>query len=744
MNAAYRIMGEAELMKRIKGFHLPALLFAIVSVFLLPAMAVGETSGEAEVGFAYVSKDSFKFGDFTGMKKEGFYFLGDIDLRYRDDQGKFWTLRGIDLGLDSRFLLFEAGKQGAYGVFLYYDQIPKLVTDSAKTPFDGAGGTVLTLPPGWVAGTTTAGMTNLAASLKDVDMDYERRKFGAGFSVIPLKDWELKVTFLREFKEGTKPVGAVIGNSGGNPRAVLIPEPIDYVTDQVEAVLERTWTNAQVQVGYYLSSFENKADSLAWQNPFAAITGWAAAAGYPTGYGSMALPPDNKFHQFTLSGGYSLPANTRIAANVSFGRMTQDDPFLPYTVNPTLAVTTPLPRGSLDGRIDTTLVNLRVSSRPLPKLNLNANYRFYELDNQTPHAQYIYIGGDSQNQLGVASDRARTNHPYSFKQNQLQLDAGYEVYKRTYLTAGYEHNEIERTLQEAEKTKENTYKAKLRSTPSDVVSGSLTYAHSDRKASEYHFAEPFLTGYSPEYLATIPAAVRWENNPLLRKFYLADRDRDKLGSVVTITPHETLIIGLSANFIQDDYDRSEMGLTDSKGYAYTVDVSYTPKDHLTTYAFYTNEKIRSNQDGRQFSGGAVKEAQANDPTRDWFAKHRDKIDTVGVGANMTVIKNKLDAGAGYVYSRSKGIVDVTTGTALTAAPLPDLVTTLHGFSVYAKYHLRKNLSLKLGYLFEKFSSTDWGFDYVSPNALANVITLGQESPDYNVHVVTARLVYRFW
>ena len=64
---------------------------------------------------------------------------------------------------------------------------------------------------------------------------------------------------------------------------------------------------------------------------------------------------------------------TRVNLDVSYGWMLQDQTFLPYTVNPGLTVTNPLPRNSLDGEINTTLVNLRLTSHPSMKVHLRGS-----------------------------------------------------------------------------------------------------------------------------------------------------------------------------------------------------------------------------------------------------------------------------------------------------------------------------------------------------------------------------------
>lgn len=760
--------------KKQKTLKMPASYLAASLAFLVPAAApfaqeggfgleepvkpppdpevlrnLTEVRSTVEVGAGYVSDDSFRFGKYTGLNEEGLFGVLNFDLYergpYDADDATYWRVSGSNLGLSSRLFSAEQGEQGNYKVFFTYDQLPTFRSDSAQTIFDGVGSTNLTLPAGWVESGNTAGMTQLTSSLEDVDIESERKRLGAGFGKVLGGGWDFKALYRHETKEGLKTIGGVIGNSGGNPRSVILPEPIDYVTDQLDIVLGYADKKKQFQLSYYLSLFDDKNESLTWQNPYAAIVGWDPSAGFAAGgEGRLALPPDNQFHQISASGGYNFTDTLHFTADVALGRMTQDEPFLPYTVNPTLAasITQPLPRASLDGRIDTTLVNLRLAGRPSPDWRWNAAYRYDDRDNKTPRDEYVYIGGDSQLQdTSVTSSRRRFNEPYSFTEQKLGADVGYRLAMRSDLTAGVERSEIERTFSEREEATEDTLKLGWRHTFTDAVTGGLRLARAERDGSTYRGDEPFLSSYSPDYTATVPGG--WENHPDLRKFHLADRTRDKVTLFSTFLPAEWVTLGFNANYLNDDYHASELGLTKSSITSYILDATFIVSERTTTYAFAAYENLKSDQDGQSFSGGAVKLTQAADPARAWFAKHQDRVDTIGLGLKRTLVVNRLDIGADYIYAKTEADVDVTAGSALTVAPLPTAVTRLNSLNIYGSYQWKKDTAIRVGYWVEKFKSTDWAVDNVEPNTLANVITLGEDSPDYTVHVITLSLRQRF-
>src|SRR5690606_19957555 len=81
-------------------------------------------SGEVELGAGYVSDDAFKFGDYRGLHQEGAFLIGNAAVQSLGEEGEYWSLRGGDLGLDTRFLQLNGGRQGAYALSLGYDQIP--------------------------------------------------------------------------------------------------------------------------------------------------------------------------------------------------------------------------------------------------------------------------------------------------------------------------------------------------------------------------------------------------------------------------------------------------------------------------------------------------------------------------------------------------------------------------------------------------------------------------------------------
>ena len=350
-------------------------------------------SGTLDLGVGNVSDKSSKFGDYTGLHEKGGFLIGDGAARFRGADAAYWNADASNLGLDSRALDVEGGKQGKYKLFFHYGELPHYISDSAQTPFIGNGGASLTLPAGFPAGTT--GLMPLAGTLQQVDLETKRQKLGVGASWTPVRDWEYAFNFRRETKEGTKrTAGAFFVNSS------QLVEPVDYVTDQMDASASYTGARLQAKFAYYGSRFRNGNESLTWQNPFAVPAFPGAVAG------QLALPPDNQFHQLSASVGYQFTDRTRATADIAFGRMTQDQNFLAPTLNATVAAPA-LPGVFLDSRAATLNANLKLTSAVTDQLRLNASYTHDDRDNRTPQAVYPMVSTDMF--LGTP----RTNLPYT-------------------------------------------------------------------------------------------------------------------------------------------------------------------------------------------------------------------------------------------------------------------------------------------------------------------------------------------
>lgn len=691
---------------------------------------------EIELGAGYLDENAFRFGKFSGLTDDGLQPLLDFRISLfpawdGEDTGWF-RIEGRRLGLDTRRLEFAGGRQGSYQLRFGYREMHNNVLGGGQTPFLGVGTASLTLPTDWTTtGTSTANMPALEDSLRPVDVGHRRRRVTLGYTAMLATRWTIDADYRRETKDGTRIVGAAFGFNGGNPRAANVPAPVDFATDLFDVKIEFDGGRYQAGFAYHGSLFGNREDSLTWRNPFGQLAQWAPGVGHPSGVGRMALEPSNQFHQFRVFGGTGFGATTRVTADFAVGRMTQDEAFLPYTINPLLVVTEPLPRTSLDGRIDTTVANLRLTSQPLPRLSINAGYRFDDRDNRTPQDLYRYIAGDSQNQRAAAS--GRINLPYSYREHRIDLSGTYRLAGRTRLTGGYQYRDADRDFSESAGFTEKTVRVGLRTQPSHTVSLSLDVRHAERDAHPYDGTLPLVESH----LAGTVGPDDFENHPLLRKYYLSDRDRDRAMVRADWMPVGAFSLGLAASYASDDYEDGFFGLNDGSARSVTVDGGYHPSAESSVFAWFTRDKLDARQTGRAFGPG-----QENDATRDWAARHDDRIDTIGVNLQRT-LGQVLELGSDAVFSRSRTTIDVTGGSSVNTLPFPILYTKLNAYTLYLRYHRNAASSVRVGIEHERFDARDFAFDGIGPATLANVLWLAPGSPDYKVNWLTASYRYRF-
>lgn len=766
-----------------------AVCSALAALFVLPAAQAADAdkpttpSSQIELGVLNDSQLSPKFGDYTGLRDSGAYAIGNFDLRggaaYDSDSARRWRLTGSNLGLDSRNLRGEFGEQGKYRISLAYDQLPHYRSNTYQTPFLGAGSTNLTLPSPWTRSNITLpltppqtaanialspGMTQLSGSMHEFQAVTKRARYDSGFSLSLGPRWSAGVSYRHEAKDGTKLIGAAIGGL----RGMLLPDPVSTFTDQIEAKVAFTSKKGQFQVGYYGSLFKNDFNTFSFQNPYA---GGLAS-------GAMGSPPDNQFHQWIARGGYKFSPTTRLTGGVSYGRATQNESFAaPFFGATADQIAAAVPVNSLDGLLVTKGVNLKLTARPLKALNLAAAYKYDDRDNRTPQNTYLVAASPDSGTAPAAlnSVGARINPVANKTTNQLSLDADYALRQGMWLKAGYDRQQIDRTESENDKTTENTYRIEYRLNVSETVMGRVGYSHSTRRGDYEQYAA-YLATQTPTYAATTGWAAAGltpfgTNGPFsttgyipqlsgtdilgLRRFFLADRNRDKLRSSISFQPTEAFSIQAGLDYNRDSYQNSPFGLQEAKSWAPLLDVSYAVGEKFAVSAFFTREDIRSRQDGRSWTGASATVPLGKiDPLRNWSVEVSDKVDTLGFGLKHSgLLSGKLELDGDLLYSRARTPIGVTgnstatvlgvANTFVAAQSLPDVSSKAVTLNLSGSYAVSKAVSVRMGYLYWRASSRDYALDGVGPTTLQSYLGPNESSPNYKVHVVALSCFYKF-
>jgi hypothetical protein len=307
------------------------------------------------IGAGYWTKDRPRLGIYDGMNKEGGYGLLDASIVNRDNATGTWlTLDARNIGLETREFRVDWLRQGDIGAFLEYSRIPRDNPYTFLTGVQGIGTSTLRVP------------TPSATTLNEVHLGTVRDRAGVGFFKSLGGGLGFRVHLQNEDKSGTRQWGR-----GGAPEFAV--EPIDSNTRQLEAILAYASKAFQIQGGYYGSWYTNDIK----------IVDTALSTG--AGQFFLSQPLSNQAHQFFVNGGYNFTPSTRATFKVAYTQATQDET-IPVGTGVTTFAGAPT---NLDGEIDTTLLQLGLTSRLSDSFSWLASLRSYKSDEKTPQRRIV-------------------------------------------------------------------------------------------------------------------------------------------------------------------------------------------------------------------------------------------------------------------------------------------------------------------------------------------------------------------
>ena len=237
------------------------------------------------------------------------------------------------------------------------------VTGLAPTMVNG----VPTPPTAAQQGIVANIIANDVPDFQNVDLNTTRKTYAGGFSVNFSPRWVFSASASQTQQDGLKPLSSVTSSAG--EWAGVLPNLIDYTTNQYNAAITYTGQEYFLTAAYYGSFFTNGVQRMTWENVNA-----------PGTFASMSSAPDNDFNQFILKGGYNFSPTTKLVMGASYSTNTQDQAY----INDPGALPLGTPVSSLNGSVDTTQFNARLSFRPVKELTANIGYKYLDRDNKTP------------------------------------------------------------------------------------------------------------------------------------------------------------------------------------------------------------------------------------------------------------------------------------------------------------------------------------------------------------------------
>lgn len=659
---------------------------------------------------------------------------------------------------DGRYML-ALGDEGRFKANFTWDKIPHRYSFTARTLYDPM--TAPAAGPGVFAGpgifyyglsdelqsivqgaadynAARALLSGFLTGVHGIDLGLQRNKGTLNLEYTPSVPLSLTVSASRETRKGTRAIGATFGLNN----AVEVPEPIDFVTTNLDAKVELAKAWGVVRVGYDVSVFDNENKAMIWDNPYR-LTDQTYSGAYSNGdatsRGQMALWPSNNAQKVFFNGLVKILKSTRLTGSFSYGVFSQNERLLPFTINTALA--NPIagdpfnanlaPRATAEAKADVLSFDLNLNSRLFRTKTssgyLNAGFRSYGFSNKT--AALDMPGFAVADQVFTAGDNPI--EPYSFWHSKAFVDLSLNLVANTAVKFGYSRTWTERRLGEAvegapeDKSHEDAFKVSIDTNPVDWFLVRVSLLDSKRTRA--------LDGIEQIY----PTFN-------FKRYYDANKNRSAVNLLVGLTPVKNLDLELSYMLGDDTYPTADYGLKDDQFQSYSADLGYAFGKGASVYGFYSRELYKANQASRQ-SGAAF----STNPADDWTTLLKDKVDTIGGGYNMVLVKNKLNFDISYNYSRVMGTADFSSPPGGSPDVAVNFInnnldtTKLQTLKTELLWKLASRLSVALGYWYEQYDLSD----IVRNNAAVDLVVtgfgmyLGALEPSYKYHVGSIRFIY---
>jgi MtrB/PioB family decaheme-associated outer membrane protein len=703
---------------------------------------------------------SAKFEEFRDLR-EG--VNAGLEAHARKDDA-YLDVVGRHLGLADQDLTLEGGRAGTLALKLLYDETPHNYAFGARSLFSGVGTATLTISDRIRA--DLQGSSSEADALKkladyvagsghDVDLGLQRKKVGGEVTLLSTFPITIRAQGSNEARNGVRP----FSESFGFGNFVEVPWPVNYDTTdaRVSAEYARPESRIQATIAYRFSRFDEHNPSLTFDNPFRLTDSTDPLLGLPAfissyqagpATGRSALYPSNSSHSIDGTLVVSrLPYGTSISALFSASFLRQDEPLLPFTTNSAIVAgafsnpgteggTAPfnaadpanLPARTANAAINTENLQVRVSSKPLQDLSLTAQYRFYNLDNQSaPFRIPGLVREDAEWRVPGNPSAFFGPLPIAYDKHTASLSAAWDLNEKVRLGGSYTFERMDRSFREVAWMNDHHLKTSLDLKPLAWLELRGSYEYIRRDTAPYLGSQSYVA-----HGETIRGAGVL---PYLRKFDEAERRTNQGQAVVTVTPSDRLTLSSSVLYGKDDYPSSFAGLSLARRDEYGIDVSYVLTDRLSVYAAYTFEKFRYEMAGRQWTPGGISDPYLSETglasNSNWAAEPIDRYHTVGLGAEAHLIPKVLRLNLSYSFSRTRGRIGLSSPLGTPANDVNPFVPVsfdnvdsidFHNLNADLEWTIDKRASLAAGYVFEKYRIDDYnysGFTYTpaSPSFL---------------------------
>ena len=504
--------------------------------------------------------------------------------------------------------------------------------------------------------------------------------------------WTLFGEYRRIEKTGNFP-----DNASFLTDALQFVAPVDYVTNSIEGGVAWSGRQAGLRLTYTGSWFTDGVGSIDFTNPFAPIVPGSTQ-------GELAAAPDNRLEQFSAAGNLQLPWTTSITYGASLGTLRQNASFLPAS---TLSgAVTPEP-GSLDGKVRLSHYNLGLASRPWRPLSLRGSAAYDGRDDKTPPASIAYTVTDTFPGGTAIAPR--------YGEDRVRLDGGADLSWVRWLRLGVGGKFIDDHFapgQVYRNTQETQSWGRAILSPIETFSVTVKAGNALRKVSSFD-------------AAALPPA----ENPLVRAFDQAARDRVFASVSASWSVLRTLTWSVEATLAKDDYRSSPLGLLADHQQQAATTLAWTPRETFSAWVDAGYQRLATLQNG--FQGAAA-------PA--WSVADRERYWNVGVGGRW-VPQERWVVSADYLHAPTAADVDSTSGGQQQA--FPQNWTRLDSTHLDVAYRWTTALNVHLRCTRETYHSSDWALAGIGASTVPDLASLGLTPYRDSVTLIALTASYRF-
>lgn len=739
------------------------LRYAAGAVYGRPDLQTGQCLG-CGLPFNPTLKTS-KFNEYRDIRNGA--YLRRLDVRFHNLLGSndYLSLQSARSLYRDQSYLGTFGQFGKFKIQFRYDEIPHIYSNTTRTLYTEAsqGNWVYpalirqTLQAPAPAGSSLPSIINtqVVPQSNFLVPSIIRKGGTASFGYNMTSNWSLGASFFRESERGLRPIGLIMNSSPSASATsgfgVELPEVINYFNNLLTIGTEygrRTWG---VQAAYIGSFFQNGTPQMTWDNPFR-LTNEQITNPLT---GRMALYPNNQANYFSFAGAIDFTKYLHFTASITPGWLRQNQAFLPYTSNTAINTcgaaanqpcdtTAVLPASSLSGAKTTVAMNYTLVATAWKSIELKANFRDYDLINNTPILNLTPVQGDA------SAPSPNQNTPFAFNKKNLELTGTRFFGKKSSARFGYEAEWMDRTDRDVAHSLENSLFGSVDWVPIRDLLVRVSYRHSDRNPDLYQDDQ----ASNPATGADVPCSNTTDvsftaDQRCSRRFDEAARLLNRADALVQYSPWDKLTVSAFGGTVQNNYNRpggtnsptalnflAGAAATTDPYYLYGVlkdilwsyggDLDYAVSQSATLFAEYSHERYYKRIISRYRTPPSGVQtiltcAGCDSPNNDWESVTREPVDIFTVGVD-TYFGKKISLSPYYSLSATKGNVDsrplgdptILTGSnqflligTNAATPYPETVNRLHDVGVILKYKVTERFTPRVEYHYQQWDNKDY-------------------------------------